>query len=277
MFNLIIAGGGWQQHADTFDGTRVFEYTSDELVERFRPNGILDVNAVRGLPTVFMEEGTGDELAYVGRITDIRRQGGNFALNYAYDPQVPPIPNSRILEISRELGIADWEFSRTHWAIKEANLFEALYRLTLGQAIRPRVFNLPNAPIDPELVSVMMPFANQFDALYAALTGICAERGFRCQRADDIWLNNAVIEDVVHLIATSSIVIADLTGRNPNVFYEIGVAHTLGKEVVLITQSHEDVPFDLRHLRYVHYLNNGEGHQMLAQQLNRRFDALAVR
>lgn len=274
MFNLIVSGAGWQPHADTFDGSRVFEYTSEQLIEEFKPNGFLDLNAVRGLPTLFMEEGSGDELAYVGRLTDIRRQGGSYALNYAFDPQVPPITNSRIWDMSRELGLADFEFSRTHWAIKEANLFEALYRLTLGQAIRPRVFTLPDAPIENDLVSVMMPFAPQFDALFASLVAYCEALSLRCQRADDIWLNDAVIEDVVHLIATSRAVIADLTGKNANVFYEAGIAHTLGKDVILLTQSHDDVPFDLRHLRYISYLNNGEGHEALRMQLARRLKAL---
>jgi hypothetical protein len=73
-----------------------------------------------------------------------------------------------------------------------------------------------------------------------------------------IWENAAVIQDAVSLIDRSKVVICDCTGRNPNVFYDIGIAHTLGREVVLITQAEADIPFDLRHLRYVQYLNNGE-------------------
>ncbi len=82
------------------------------------------------------------------------------------------------------------------------------------------------------------------------------------------------MQDVVSLIDRSRIVIADCTGRNPNVFYEIGIAHTLGREVILITQNEGDVPFDLRHLRYVHYLNNGEGLAVLAQRLLPRLEDL---
>ena len=50
-------------------------------------------------------------------------------------------------------------------------------------------------------------------------------------------------------------------------FYEIGIAHTLGRDVILITQNDADVPFDLRHLRYVKYLNNAEGLRKLRTQL----------
>ncbi|KQV36333.1 hypothetical protein ASC96_28055 [Rhizobium sp. Root1204] len=58
--------------------------------------------------------------------------------------------------------------------------------------------------------------------------------------------------------------------ENPNVFYEAGIAHTLGKHVVPITQNGGDVPADLRHHRYLQYLNNGEGLQSLERQLASR-------
>ena len=129
MFNLIVSGGDWQPHSDTFPVERVFEYTDDHLVAQFKPNGVLDINAVRALPTLFMEEGSGEEIARFGRLTDVRRQGTSYIINYAYDPALPTVTNRRIAEIAADLGIADWEFSRTHWAIKSANIFEAFYRL----------------------------------------------------------------------------------------------------------------------------------------------------
>lgn len=266
-------GVGWQPGRDQMPIGRVLEYTDDALREQFEPDGVLDTNAAMRLPTVFMAEGIGDEIARVGTITGLRRANGNYDINYVLDPNVPPIPNSQLLAMSDELGIANFEFSRTHWAIKQSNLFEALYRRQLANPLQPRVFRLPDAPVENDLVSVMMPFAPQFDGLFATLVECCQALGLRCQRADDIWLNDAVIEDVVHLIATSRTVIADLTGKNANVFYETGIAHTLGKDVVLLTQSHDDIPFDLRHLRYLHYLNNGEGHQALSVQLQRRLEA----
>jgi hypothetical protein len=58
------------------------------------------------------------------------------------------------------------------------------------------------------------------------------------------------------------------------VFYEAGVAHTLGRDVVLITQSENDIPFDLRHLRYIRYLNNGEGRAAMKEQLLKRMQTL---
>lgn len=96
----------------------------------------------------------------------------------------------------------------------------------------------------------------------------------RCLRADDIWENEAIIQDIVTLINRSRIIVCDCSGRNANVFYEIGIAHTLGRNVILIAQSETAIPFDLRHIRYITYLNNGEGRGQLADRLRQRIQTL---
>lgn len=120
----------------------------------------------------------------------------------------------------------------------------------------------------------MMPFDSTFNAVYESIREAADNVGLRCRRADDIWENPAIIQDVVSLIDRSRIVICDCTGRNSNVFYEAGIAHTLGREVILIAQSDDDIPFDLQHLRYVQYLNNGEGRTELKQSLQNRMQTL---
>ena len=277
MFNLIVSGGGWSESRDTFMLGRTFEYTSDDLVSRFKPNGVLDFEAIRNLPTLFMEESWGSEPRYarVGRIIEVSESGGTISLEYFYDPDIAPISNEILESIATELDMADFEFSRTHWAIKNQDLFRVLLRHVNRKRKQPKVFSL-NDPeqIESVLVSAMMPFSLQFDQVYTALQQVSEQYGLRCRRADDIWENPAVMQDVVSLIDKSRIVICDCTGRNPNVFYEAGIAHTLGREVILITQSEADIPFDLRHLRYVAYLNNGEGLQDLKSKLEQRISAL---
>jgi hypothetical protein len=61
------------------------------------------------------------------------------------------------------------------------------------------------------------------------------------------------MQDVWAAITKARIVIAELTGRNPNVLYELGLTHVLRKPAILIVQSMDDVPFDLRHLRCIVY------------------------
>ena len=168
-----------------------------------------------------------------------------------------------------------FEFTRTHWAVKDFDLYKSLLVNSKPVRLSPKVFSLPQyETIIPTLVSAMMPFEMNFNAVYEALKEASKLSGLHCRRADDIWENPEVIQDVVSLIDKSRIVIADCTNRNPNVFYEIGIAHTLGREVILITQNEYYVPFDLRHLRYIKYLNNQEGLAKLSELLQARLEAI---
>ncbi|MCZ8036518.1 MAG: hypothetical protein O9288_17470, partial [Novosphingobium sp.] len=81
-------------------------------------------------------------------------------------------------------------------------------------------------------------------------------------------------DDGHSLIFRSFIVVCDFTRKNPNVFYEAGIAHTLGKHVIPITQSLDDIPFDLRHHRHLTYLGNGEGITKMRVELVKRFTTL---
>jgi len=141
----------------------------------------------------------------------------------------------------------------------------------------PNIFKVPNQSVDPNLISVMMPFRSELSVVYETIKEAAGMTGFHCKRVDDIWDHSTVIQDVFLLIFQSYIVVCDLTGKNPNVFYEAGIAHTLGKHVVPITQSDDDIPFDLKHHRYAKYLNNGEGRKKLKEDLAARFKTLASR
>ncbi|MDF3130864.1 hypothetical protein P0Y35_16755 [Kiritimatiellaeota bacterium B1221] len=121
----------------------------------------------------------------------------------------------------------------------------------------------------------MMPFDSSFQTVYDTIRAAASNSTLDCKRVDDIWEDSTVIQDVFSLIFQSYIVVCDFTGKNPNVFYEAGIAHTLGKHVIPITQSAEHIPFDLRHHRYILYLNNTEGHQALQVELQKRIVNLA--
>jgi len=247
-------------------------------MRRLQPSGGLDLDSLTALPTLFAQEtsGEGHQVARVGRIMRARRRDREISLDYSYETSIPPISNRVLQEIADQLDIRDAEFARTHWAVKDVDLYRALLINSQPRRPQPRVFRLEDHDnIEPTLVSLMMPFHPTFDAVYAVLKQTAEAVGLRCRRADDIWENPAVIQDVVSLIDRSKVVICDCTGRNPNVFYEIGIAHTLGREVILITQHEADIPFDLRHLRYVRYLNNGEALSALGSRLQSRLSDIA--
>jgi len=117
---------------------------------------------------------------------------------------------------------------------------------------------------------------SDFKKVYRTIRKAVTDLGLKCKRADDVWQSAAIMQDVVDLIAASHVVIIDCSQQNPNVFYEMGIAHTIGRDVIPITQSDTDVPFDISHLRYVKYLDNKQGRQdlreVLLAELERRFE-----
>ena len=278
MFNLLMRSAPWGAGRDTVLLARLFEYTDDEVAASFKDGAKVLFDKLIRLPCLFMLEGVGDQLAYAGTITRARIVGMEISIEYTLDPDIPPLLNSTIFDKKLEFDMpADFEFSRNHWAVKDIDLYRVLLRNFQPRRQRPSVFTIPaHEKIEPALVSVMMPFDADFTPVYDSLKATVARVGLRCRRADEIWENPAIIQDIVSLIDRSRVVICDCTGRNPNVFYEIGIAHTLGREVILITQNVADIPFDLRHLRYVAYLNNAEGREALSTTLETRFCTLLV-
>lgn len=113
----------------------------------------------------------------------------------------------------------------------------------------------------------MMPFDAKFSSVHRSIKDACKAIGCSCIRGDEVWKEDAIIQDVVNLITESRVIICDLTNLNPNVLYEAGISHALGKKVILITQSEDHVPFDLRHVRFIKYLSNEQGLKEMSTQL----------
>jgi hypothetical protein len=140
----------------------------------------------------------------------------------------------------------------------------------------PYVFQVPDAYVEVDLVAVMMPFSMEFDAAYISIKSACRDAGLRCLRADDIWEESTIVQDIFNLIFRAQVVVVDFTGKNSNVMYETGIAHTLGKHVVPISQALGDVPFDMRHHRVLQYLPNLEGLAKLSLQLAKKLRQISV-
>lgn len=79
------------------------------------------------------------------------------------------------------------------------------------------------------------------------------------KRGDDFFTHHDIMLEVWSAMNNARIIIADCTGRNPNVFYELGIAHTLGKPTILLTQDIGDIPFDVRSKRFIVYQNSMTG------------------
>ena len=138
----------------------------------------------------------------------------------------------------------------------------------------PEVFKIPEGVEISNQIAVMMPFSKDFDEVYEIIKGSCKSVGMQCHRVDEVWKESAIIQDVFDLIFTSSIVIADLSGKNPNVFYEVGIAHTLGKFVIPIVQNTSDISFDVGHHRVLKYSFDENGRVELKNRLEARLKTI---
>ena len=105
---------------------------------------------------------------------------------------------------------------------------------------------------------VIMPFSGNIDSYYEKIYAKSIQKsGLVPLRADEYFGARPIMSDVVKSIYESSIILADLTNRNANVNYELGIAHALGKPTIMIAQKKEDIPFDYQHIR-IHFYDTSE-------------------
>lgn len=103
-------------------------------------------------------------------------------------------------------------------------------------------------------VFVLMPFESSYNDIYKlGIKETCESIDCYCERVDEQIFEERILDRIYNQINKADIVIADLTGKNPNVFYETGYAHALSKKVILLTQNSDDIPFDLKHHHHIIY------------------------
>lgn len=120
---------------------------------------------------------------------------------------------------------------------------------------------------------VLMPFAQKFDDIYTfGIRGACDDAGVYCERVDEQIFQGSVLDRIFNQIARADVIVADMTDRNPNVFYEVGYAHALGKPTILLTQEASDIPFDLKHFPHIVY---GAKIKELRPELSKRVQRFA--
>lgn len=99
-----------------------------------------------------------------------------------------------------------------------------------------------------------MPFEKEFDEIYSDfIKNALSEAGYEVSIAKDLQNQGNILRDIVEYIHRSNLIVADLTTLNPNVFYELGIAHALKKPVIMLAQNIDEVPFDLKQYRIVMY------------------------
>jgi len=137
--------------------------------------------------------------------------------------------------------------------------------------IDKEIENIQQPEIFEKTVFVMMPFDNAMNDLYIYGIRGCAEKlGLKCIRADEIEHNSNIINEIKDRIKKSEFLIGEMTNTNKNVYYEVGYAHGLGKEVILLTNNVEEIPFDLKLENHIVYKSIRE----LEENLERRIKTM---
>ena len=140
-------------------------------------------------------------------------------------------------------------------------------RQSKGMVVAP-VFGRPESGDEQTDIFVLMPFKTELQNVYTRhIKKLGDELGLVVRRADQDYSAAPFMGKVWSRICGARLVIADCTERNPNVFYEIGIAHTVGKQVVLLTRSEGDIPSDIKHFDYIPYIYDPEGVQVLVEKL----------
>ena len=119
----------------------------------------------------------------------------------------------------------------------------------------------------PNLVFVLTPFHDRHSNTYESVLRVCNRVGLECQRGDEEYIEGGVLRHIIKRIASAGLIIANIEGRNPNVFYELGIAHCMDKDVIIISSSREEIPFDFRDQRILIYKTAPQLEEMLLTAL----------
>lgn len=121
--------------------------------------------------------------------------------------------------------------------------------------IYPKQFQRVSIPVEKNRCFVIMPFKEELDLVYGTIKKGLSAAGYVCNRVDEIPGSTPIVNKILTEILRSRYIIADLTDCNPNVFYELGVAHSFkdASNIIILKQSGSRVPFDITHLTYIEY------------------------
>jgi hypothetical protein len=123
---------------------------------------------------------------------------------------------------------------------------------------------------------IVMQFSEVYNSLYKeVILPVCEEYGYEVIRADDMYTTGLIIEDITRAIQESSLVIADITPNNPNVYYEVGYAHGINKSTILLSdKNREKIPFDISGFRLLFYENSIAGKPNVETALRKHLEAI---
>lgn len=228
------------------------------------PSDLIIFGSTSSIIVIPLTHKKGGERTYVGLLS-IEAKKGNFTEEIY----------SSLLRLSKWIASLLWRFDTSIHMKKDTN--NAINRYTEKIFERTKTvqkdFHFPNNfRSNPYFewenreqyrndIFVVMPLSQQFKGIYENnLVNLGKQLNLTISRSKDYFSNNISTKDIFSNIYYSRYIIIDCTGRDPNVFYILGNAHTLhGKQIIIISQNEDDIPFDFSSITYIHYDNTREG------------------
>lgn len=140
---------------------------------------------------------------------------------------------------------------------------------TLTDFLKSHGLTQEDMKVENDSVFVLTPFHKKYSETFNVISEICREVGLRCYRGDEEHISGDLLPHTLRQLCKSRVVIANIDGRNPNVFYELGIAHAIDKGIILISQSLNEIPIDLKSNRLVLFDTYSDLREQLKTALTR--------
>ncbi|MGE0253679.1 MAG: hypothetical protein AB7N54_14280 [Alphaproteobacteria bacterium] len=176
------------------------------------------------------------------------------------------------LLISAQKSSIEGEILRNRIADYEQTIFNFQQEVPLSVAKNLGV-NLSNEAPDPKLVFMLTPFHKRASAVYTAVKSIVSDVGMTCFRGDEQFVQGDLLPHIISMLYRARLIIANVDGRNPNVFYELGIAHSMGKDVIIISKNVSEMPFDLKSHKIIVYKSGEDLSEALKREMLKLFSS----
>ncbi|MBA7663212.1 hypothetical protein ES703_71251 [subsurface metagenome] len=152
---------------------------------------------------------------------------------------------------------------------RQPDSFQDISSPYLSQFLRGLGLTNNDLAIENDLVFLLTPFNKQSRESFDITVDVCRSIGMRCLRGDEQYVSGELLPHIIRLVAKSRLIIANIQGRNPNVLYELGIAHAMDKPTILLTKSPVKAPIDIRAKHLVIYTDEKSLREELQMALSK--------
>lgn len=197
------------------------------------------------------------------------KKDDNYSLYGSYDSDRSYLEN-QISELSNALSSNEERWKNINQLLLSSAEINGKNKGQLGpnDFLKSFGISVDNLELDDKLIFVLNSFHNNYVNDFMNIKEVCKNKGLIVCRGDEELIQGNMLAHILKFIVKSRIIIANLNGRNPNVFYELGIAHMMGKPTILISHVDNELPFDLQNQYVVIYNDENDLKEKLAKILS---------